>query len=515
VSNEVASATNRGTSRRVPRRPVPMRHLPPEARTHLRGILVAVDAVALALAWSITLLPWPSSGRPLVQSVALVVAFTLIGLWLVHAQGLYLARNSTIRTMEMARLGKAVVLLGLMAWAGTHLAGIPLGQGRVNGQVAVGTLATLGLLLTLRSTYRAWVTTCRRNGRFVRNVLVIGANREAAELLELMSDHADLGFRVVGVLGDRDDALANGLGHLWCGSAADAPTVIADRGATGVVIAVGAVGPGELTELVRVLHDHGVHVHISSGMRRIGHRRLRALPLAYEPLFYVEPAALPTRQVAVKRAIDLVVSCLVLVLTAPLLTLIAILVKLGDRGPIFFAQTRVGTDGRHFKLYKFRTMVVDAEARLAALTDGNERHGPLFKMDHDPRVTRIGRFLRDSSLDELPQLFNVVRGEMSLVGPRPALPREVAQFDDELLDRTKVKPGITGLWQVEARDNPSFAAYRRLDLYYVDNWSAALDLVILIGTVEQVVTRLVTTLARRRRHDNDVEADALAESLAD
>jgi len=165
-----------------------------------------------------------------------------------------------------------------------------------------------------------------------------------------------------------------------------------------------------------------------------------------------------------------------------------------DRGPLFFKQVRIGRKGRPFTVYKFRTMVVDAEARLKELEEANERRGPLFKMTRDPRITRIGKFLRDSSLDELPQLINVVRGQMSLVGPRPALPSEVAQFDVELRDRLKVKPGLTGLWQVEARDNPSFDAYRRLDLYYVENWSVSLDLIIMLATVEHVIARLVSSV---------------------
>jgi exopolysaccharide biosynthesis polyprenyl glycosylphosphotransferase len=265
-----------------------------------------------------------------------------------------------------------------------------------------------------------------------------------------------------------------------------------------VVVAMGTLDADSLTDMVRVLHAAGAHVHISSGLRRIDHRRLRALPLAYEPLFYVEPWALPTRQLLAKRALDVACSGLILLLTAPLLLLIALLVKLQDRGPVLFKQTRVGTNGQLFKLYKFRTMVVDAEARLAALAAQNDRMGPLFKMAKDPRVTRVGRFLRASSLDELPQLLNVLRGDMSLVGPRPALPAEVEKFDDELRDRTRVKPGITGLWQVEARDNPSFAAYRRLDLYYVENWSVSLDIVILLATIEHVITRFVTAIFGRR-----------------
>jgi lipopolysaccharide/colanic/teichoic acid biosynthesis glycosyltransferase len=179
------------------------------------------------------------------------------------------------------------------------------------------------------------------------------------------------------------------------------------------------------------------------------------------------------------------------------LGLIALLVKTEDRGPVLFRQQRVGRDGVEFEMLKFRSMCVDAEAKLAALRATNERHGPLFKMDGaDPRVTRIGRFLRATSLDELPQLLNVLRGDMSLVGPRPALASEVAEFPAELRARHQVRPGITGLWQVEARDNPSFEAYRRLDLFYVENWSLALDLIILLGTVEQVLLR---PLLNRRR----------------
>ena len=162
---------------------------------------------------------------------------------------------------------------------------------------------------------------------------------------------------------------------------------------------------------------------------------------------------------------------------------------------MLFRQQRVGHIGRHFTLFKLRTMVPDAESKLIDLTTDNDRDGgPLFKLRHDPRVTRIGRLLRATSLDELPQLLNVLRGDMSLVGPRPALPSEVAHFDDELRERGRMMPGITGLWQVEARDDPSFSSYRRLDLFYVDNWSIGLDLAILASTVTAVLSRGVRML---------------------
>ena len=170
-----------------------------------------------------------------------------------------------------------------------------------------------------------------------------------------------------------------------------------------------------------------------------------------------------------------------LAVSAPLLAAAACLIKLDDHGPVFHRQKRIGLDGRAFVIYKLRTMTVKHEMTSLNLADLNERvDGPLFKSTRDPRVTRIGRYLRASSIDELPQLWNVLSGSMSLVGPRPALPEETAQFDADLLRRLTVRPGLTGLWQIEARDNPSFNAYRRLDLHYVDNWSLLLDLNILL-----------------------------------
>ena len=181
-------------------------------------------------------------------------------------------------------------------------------------------------------------------------------------------------------------------------------------------------------------------------------------------------------------------------LSVPLIVLAALLIKLEDGGPVIYRQERVGLRGRTFDVLKLRTMVPDASEKLAELKERNERHGPLFKLAADPRVTRVGRFLRTTSIDELPQLINVLRGEMSIVGPRPALPSEFAQFDSDLIERAHVPPGITGLWQVEARDNPSFRAYRRLDLFYVDNWSVAFDLAIMAGTARLLLVRLVTAV---------------------
>jgi exopolysaccharide biosynthesis polyprenyl glycosylphosphotransferase len=256
------------------------------------------------------------------------------------------------------------------------------------------------------------------------------------------------------------------------------------------MIASDALSGDARDQLTRDLIASGVHVQLVGGLPGIAHRRFRVVPLAHTPSFYIERPALTRVQRALKRGLDVVVAGLALVVLSPLFLAVAVAIVLGDRGPVFYRQTRVGRDGREFEVWKFRTMVPDADAQVAALAAANERRGPLFKVARDPRRTRVGRVLEATSLDELPQLINVVRGEMSLVGPRPALPREVAQFDAELLERLQVLPGITGLWQVEARENPSFGAYRRLDLYYVENWSLGLDLAILAGTVHAVASRI-------------------------
>jgi lipopolysaccharide/colanic/teichoic acid biosynthesis glycosyltransferase len=233
-------------------------------------------------------------------------------------------------------------------------------------------------------------------------------------------------------------------------------------------------------------------VHLSTGLKGIAYKRLRAAPLAHEPLFYLEPVSLSRWQLVVKRGLDIAVASVSLLFAAPVLALAAIAIKLDDRGPVFFRQRRVGRAGLIFEVLKLRTMVPDAEQRLGEVTADNQRRdGPLFKVTDDPRRTRVGRVLEATSLDELPQLINVLLGSMSLVGPRPALPDEVAKFDDELLERHSVRPGITGLWQVEARDNPSFEAYRRLDLFYVENWSVTLDLAVLFETFQAVIARLL------------------------
>jgi exopolysaccharide biosynthesis polyprenyl glycosylphosphotransferase len=204
---------------------------------------------------------------------------------------------------------------------------------------------------------------------------------------------------------------------------------------------------------------------------------------------HVETPRYEGAKLVAKRAFDLVVAGLLVVLLSPALIAIALAVRVDSQGPVLFKQERIGLNGRPFRMLKFRSMVPDAEARLAALRGESEGNGVLFKMKRDPRITRVGRVLRRYSLDELPQLFNVLGGSMSLIGPRPSLERELTQYEEHTHRRFLVKPGITGLWQVSGRSNLTWEESVRLDLYYVENWSMTGDLTILWRTAKAVIAR--------------------------
>jgi exopolysaccharide biosynthesis polyprenyl glycosylphosphotransferase len=242
-----------------------------------------------------------------------------------------------------------------------------------------------------------------------------------------------------------------------------------------------------LRRLAWDLEKTGTDLCVAPALLDVAGPRTTIRPVAGLPLLHMDHPEFCGARRAAKSAFDKVLALLSLVLAAPLLVLLALIIRLDDGGPALFRQTRVGKDGRQFSVYKFRTMVADAEARRLALAAENQQQGPLFKIRNDPRITRVGRWLRRWSLDELPQLVNVLNGEMSLVGPRPALPEEAAMYGDHVRRRLAVKPGMTGLWQVNGRSDLSWDESVRLDLRYVENWSFLLDLQILWKTCAAVV----------------------------
>jgi exopolysaccharide biosynthesis polyprenyl glycosylphosphotransferase len=321
----------------------------------------------------------------------------------------------------------------------------------------------------------------------LRSVVIVGSNDEAQELALMLLEDPTLGYRVVGFVADDnvDDPDADRSKLL--GTTHETLDVVRRTRAGGVIVATSSTSLGVCNRLVRDLVHAGIHVELSSALRDISAERLTVRPLGRFPVVYLEPRHTRGWRSGAKRAFDVCVATAALVIAAPAMLVVALAIKFDSRGPVVFKQTRVGREGVNFEVRKFRTMVPDAEAKLVDLLGRNEADGPLFKLKADPRVTRVGRFLRKTSLDELPQLLNVLRGEMSLVGPRPALPAELQAWDRELHARLRVKPGITGMWQVNGRSDASFEQYSRLDLYYVDNWSLLTDLGILAKTLPAVL----------------------------
>lgn len=464
----------------------------------LKLILVTGDSVGIFLGYAIALrLTSFIEVHGVLRALEISALATLLGIWAIRSQGLLLTRVCAMRIVEITRTARAMLILVGLMLVFDRIAKVDLYVRYTASACALSFV----LVCVLRSRFRTWLGHARERGGYRRSIAIIGTDQETVRLIELFKTHQDIGITVNGVIGDRAEAAANGLGNYWLGDVDQAEVLIEAIGASGAVLSPSRLAASRLNELVRNLHAAGRHVHLTTGISGIDARRLRPLPLAHEPLFYVEAPSLAKAQVVAKRCFDVVLASIALIILSPGLLVIALAVKLGDRGPVLFTQTRVGRGGQTFGVLKFRSMAVNAEHRLHELSMANERQGPLFKMDKDPRVTRVGKVLRGSSLDELPQLINVIRGEMSLVGPRPALPSEVANFSAALRMREQVLPGITGLWQVEARDNPSFEAYRRLDLFYVENWSITLDLIIILGTLEQVLSQLVRTVVPARGPD--------------
>ncbi|CAJ64730.1 Undecaprenyl-phosphate glycosyl-1-phosphate transferase [Frankia alni ACN14a] len=359
--------------------------------------------------------------------------------------------------------------------------------------------AALVLTVALRVGARAGLHRLRRAGRCLHRVLVVGAGESAASMIRIAQREPTAGWSVVGVVLDRSPGRHSHdspervgfdlLGVPIVGTSESLHTAIAQTAATTVAISPQMDGE-RLRRLLWMLEGSEVDVLVSSALTDVTGPRISIRPVAGLPLLHVEEPELSGTRRAMKGLFDRSVAAGILLLCLPLLAALALAVRLTSRGPAIFRQVRVGRGGEHFTMYKFRSMYVDAEQRKAALESRNERaEGLLFKMREDPRITRVGKFLRKWSLDELPQLFNVVGGSMSLVGPRPPLPAEVARYEDDVHRRLMVKPGLTGLWQISGRSDLEWDESVRLDLRYVQNWSLAMDFYILWRTMFAVLRR--------------------------
>lgn len=451
----------------------PIERVKASARTlQTKAGLIAADAGISILAF-LAASEMVESGDDRVAGALVFLAASAF--WLAKGR-LYSARFITRRADEVRRIIDAVVLtaatVAVVAYA------FELGVARAwIGITAVLTMVGLSLE---REVVRRYYDSLRRAGKLSRKIIMVGDNSESRQLEQMFSDDRSLGYEIMERI---DPHLSPDANHLVTTTLAAARA----HGASGAIVAATGIDTRSSNRLIRDLIDSGIHVELSSTLADIAPHRLTVRPLGRFPVVYIEPVQRHGWRAVAKRLFDMLVSLAASVVLAPVFLVVALLIKKGSPGPVLFKQSRVGKDGLPFEVFKFRTMVVNAEELMAELMDANEGAGPLFKMKDDPRVTRIGSFLRKTSLDELPQLWNVVRGEMSLVGPRPALASEMSEWDADLYGRLRVRPGITGMWQVSGRSETTFEEYTRLDLYYVDNWSLVVDLAILAKTIPAVL----------------------------
>ncbi|MBM3187685.1 MAG: sugar transferase [Chloroflexi bacterium] len=351
-------------------------------------------------------------------------------------------------------------------------------------------VATLLCVGGARAVERAVIAQRHKRGLGVRRLLIVGAGEIGRSIMRVVVARPELGYRIVGFVDDDPAKAQTDIGRYPALGTPDAlPELVRDHAIDEVVIALPWLSHERIMWITRQCEGLAVSARIVPDLFQMSLSRVAVETLDGIPLLGVKEPTLYDWQIALKRGLDILLSALGLVGLSPVLALVALAIRLDSPGPAIFAQTRVGRNGRRFTCFKFRTMCVDAEARLAALQAQNEASGPLFKMRDDPRQTRVGRFLRRTSLDEFPQLWNVLKGEMSLIGPRPAIPSEVEQYEPWHLRRLEVSPGITGLWQVSGRSNLTFDEMVLLDIYYIENWSPTLDLRILLKTIPTVILR--------------------------
>ncbi len=424
-------------------------------------------------------------------NLILFASFALIWHILFSVVGLYGSKRLTSRWDEMWDIARASTLgTGVIAAFGLLFRIWVVNRTFL---LLFWVLSTV-LVIASRTIIRGSLAYLRRHGKNMRNMLVIGTNPRALELVDRIQHKPELGYRILGFADENwngiEDFKKTGL------------TLVSDLDALPAYVRRNVVDEVVLALPIRSFHtfasqiaaaceQQGIIVRFLPNIFDLKEARHRSDELDGDPLISHDTTITDFWGLTIKRTIDIVVSLTAIILLSPVMLLTALLVRLTSPGPIFFIQKRLGLNKRMFHIYKFRTMVVDAEARLKDLEHKNEANGPVFKIKKDPRITLIGAFLRKTSIDELPQLFNVLKGEMSLVGPRPLQVRDYELFEtfcgDWQRKRFSVRPGITCLWQIKGRSSTTFEKWMELDLQYIRTWSLWLDLEILAKTVPAVL----------------------------
>ncbi|MBU0702636.1 MAG: undecaprenyl-phosphate glucose phosphotransferase [Chloroflexi bacterium] len=353
--------------------------------------------------------------------------------------------------------------------------------------IEAGLIAAILLALSrlVENNILGWL---RARGVGVSRVIIVGAGEIGRTVMRAIVAQPELGYQIVGFVDDNPEKGQTDIGRFKAlGSLRNLSRLIEAESVDEVVVTLPWMYHRKIMSIVRECERRQVSARIVPDLFQMSLSRVDVNDLGGVPLIGVREVGFGREALLIKRGVDVVGAVTMLMLGAPLLGLIALAIRLGSPGPIVFRQTRVGAGGKRFEMFKFRSMREGAEAELEHLLDLNEADGQVFKIRDDPRLTRVGRFLRRTSLDELPQLWNVLRGEMSLVGPRPPVPAEVSRYKRWHKRRLDVRPGMTGLWQVSGRSLLSFDETVLLDIYYIENWSLWLDFKILLRTIPTVL----------------------------
>ncbi len=474
----------------------------PIRRRMMIGTMKLYDLVLMVVSFAAATLPVLAKVGPVsfaqfleikVKLENFIVFLILLGLWhfIFSMLGLYDSKRLTSRRAEAVDVFKATSLGSLLLLLGSVLLRF---QMVTPSFVGIFWAVSTGAAVTSRVALRTWQRRLRSHGRDSRNMLIIGSNKRAIEFASMIQSKPELGYRILGFADEEWAGVEELRSHGWslvC-NLEDLRDFVRRSVVDEVVIAVPLRSFHDLaSDVAAMCEQQGILIRILSDLFNLKNARPMADDFDGAAMITHSAGVVEGWPTVIKRTIDLTLSLLLLIAIAPVLLLAAILIKLTSPGPVFFVQKRIGLNKRVFNIYKFRTMVVDAEQKLQEIEHLNELSGPVFKIKNDPRLTSIGKFLRKTSIDELPQLFNVLAGDMSLVGPRPLQLRDYELLTETGEDwqrcRFSVRPGITCLWQVNGRSSLPFHQWMELDLQYVRNWSLWLDLQILARTIPAVL----------------------------
>jgi exopolysaccharide biosynthesis polyprenyl glycosylphosphotransferase len=485
VSDAAAPAPAAPAPAALPRAVVSRRREPRWSRRY-RALLLLTDALVGVVAGVVMLGLRPEETLPGSPYAWLCLALPVVWPAAVGMSGAYSPKFFGTGSEEFRKVARGGLWLLAAVSVVSYGAQLDIARSFVVFTVPAMTVVTL----VARVVGRTWLQRARRAGRCVKRVVAVGRDAAVADLVRRIQVDHFAGMEVVAACVATPGAAARveSIGVPIDGGLDDVIDVVQRRGADAVAVtSASETAALYLRKLSWQLEGSGIELLVSPGMVEIAGPRLHIRPFVGLPLLSIEEPVFSGWKRVLKGALDRVGAACALVLISPVLLAIAVAVKLSGPGPVLYRQERVGAYGARYTMLKFRSMVDGADARLTELLAQNEGQGLLFKMRQDPRVTPVGRWLRRFSLDELPQLLNVLGGSMSLVGPRPPLPQEVERYDTSIRRRLLVKPGLTGLWQISGRSDLSWEESVRLDLRYVENWTLALDLLILWKTASAVL----------------------------